>query len=203
MQHYYPDISWQQVSAQAMWTTQLQEPVVEQNCSSDTVERTPVVSSHIGAESKGGVGLRERTPVTLYLSCDDESLSPYQCLVRKQIELFAATTEDVSTNAQGRNRPIVLGQVGIRCNHCSVLPPKQRARGAMYYPRKLEGLYQAAQNMASGHLCQHCHLVPAQIKRTLQKLRENKLAAGGGKKYWAHGIRALGVTEDKDGLKFE
>jgi len=144
-----------------------------------------------------------RTLVCLYLPCDDEALSPYQCMVRQQIELFEAVEEDVNTNAQGRNRPICLGQVGIRCRHCSFLPPKLRSRGAMYYPTKLEGLYQATQNMATGHLCEYCPQIPDRIKHTLRTLRDDKASAGGGKKYWADGVRALGVYESNGILRFK
>jgi hypothetical protein len=147
--------------------------------------------------------LTGRPSIQLYLTCDDDSLSEYQCLVRKQIELFEAVVEDVESNAQGRNRPIVLGQVGIRCCHCSMLPPKHRARGAIYYPAKLQGIYQAAQNLAAAHLGVHCQNVPANIRNHLTKLRERKSSAGGGKKYWADGVRVLGVFEGRDGLRFE
>ena len=145
-----------------------------------------------------------RSSLILYIpSCDDEALSEYQCVVRKQIELFEASREDAESNAQGRNRPIVMGQVGIRCIHCTFLPPKHRARGATYYPAKLEGLYQAAQNMASGHLCEYCPHVPDAIRRELLKLRERKSSAGGGKKYWADGIKVLGVHEAEGCLRFK
>ena len=83
-------------------------------------------------------GLMGRDPVQLYMSCDDERLSAYHALARKHIEFFEAAQEDISTNARGRNRPIVLGQVGIRCRHCSELPPRRRQRAAMYYPFKLD-----------------------------------------------------------------
>ena len=148
-------------------------------------------------------GATGRPPVVLYISCDDDSLSQYQCLVRKQIELFAAGREDVESNAQGRNRPIVMGQVGIRCRHCTMLPPKHRARGAIYYPAKLYGIYQAAQNMAAAHLGEHCQHVPAPLRDDLTRHRDRKSSAGGGKKYWAEGVRVLGVYEDEDGLRFE
>jgi hypothetical protein len=144
-----------------------------------------------------------RSPTVIYMSCDNDSLSEYQCLVRKQIELFEARREDVDSNAQGRNRPIVMGQVGIRCRHCTMLPPKHRARGAIYYPAKLYGLYQAAQNMASSHLCEHCQHVPVEARAELLKLRDRKSSAGGGKKYWADGVRILGVFEDEDGLRYD
>lgn len=144
-----------------------------------------------------------RPPALLFMACDNDSLSEYQCLVRKQIELFEALSEDVETNAQGRNRPIVMGQVGIRCRHCSMLPPKHRARGAVYYPARLNGLYQAAQNMATSHLSEHCQHIREDVRNELKKLRDRKSSAGGGKKYWADGVRVLGVFEDQDGLRFE
>jgi hypothetical protein len=136
--------------------------------------------------------------ITLYMNSDEETLSQYQCVVRKQIELFAAETVDVETNAQGRNKPIVLGQVGIRCLHCASIHPKHRARGGTYYPSKLSGFYQAAQNMASAHLCEHCTHVPHPLRRQLLILRERKSSAGGGKDYWADSVKALGVIEDKE-----
>ena len=154
--------------------------------------------------SKAESGRARRSSLILYIpSCDDEALSEYQCVVRKQIELFEATREDAESNAQGRNRPIVMGQVGIRCTHCTFLTPKHRARGATYYPAKLEGLYQAAQNMASGHLCEYCPHVPDAVRRELLKLRERKSSAGGGKKYWADGVKVLGVHEAEGCLRFK
>ena len=135
---------------------------------------------------------------TLYMPSDDHTLSEYQCLARKQIELFAAQQIDVQSSAQGRNKPIVLDQVGIRCRHCADLPPKSRARGAVYYPSTLKGLYQAAQNMASSHLCVHCEEVPEQLRQELLLLRERKSSAGGGKDYWASAARALGAVEDEN-----
>lgn len=146
--------------------------------------------------------LSGKPPQALYMSCDDDSLSEYQCLVRQQIELFEALREDVVSNAKGRNKPIVIGQVGIRCRHCRLLPPKSRHRGATYYPAKLKGLYQAAQSMASGHLCNHCQHIPHSVRQELLVLRERKSSAGGGKKYWGDGVRVLGVYEDESGLRF-
>lgn len=148
-------------------------------------------------EDNGGV---ERN--VLYMACDDESLSAYQCLVRKQIQLFDADEDDVESNAQGRNKAIVLGQVGIRCRHCSKIPPRHRTRGATYYPAKLHGLYQAAQNMASAHLCKHCQLIPDALRQELIILRDRKSSAGGGKQYWADGVRVLGVVEINGVLRF-
>ena len=111
-------------------------------------------------------------------------------------------TEDVESNAQGRNKPITLGQVGIRCRHCTSLQARQRARGSVYYPSKLQGLYQAAQNMATIHLVETCKSIPEQVRAELRNIKERKSSAGGGKAYWGNGARVLGVVETEDCLRF-
>ena len=173
------------------------------NTNGDSLVNINGLSGAVQQTESSSTGISGRPPVPLYISCDDDSLSEYQCLVRKHIELFEAEIEDIESNAQGRNRPIVLGQVGIRCRHCTMLPPRHRSRGAIYYPAKLQGIYQAAQNLAIAHLGEICQNVPDDVRATLCKRRERKSSAGGGKLYWANGVRALGVFEDRDGLRFE
>jgi hypothetical protein len=146
--------------------------------------------------------LTGRQPVPLYLDCDEDTLSEYQCLLRKQIELFEATAHDVRGNAQGRNTPILLGQVGIRCRHCAHLPVAGRTRGAVYFSQTIDGIYQVAQNMSKVHLSQRCHRVPEDIQRRLQRLRGVKTRGSGGKQYWADGVRALGIYENGRSLCF-
>lgn len=137
----------------------------------------------------------------LALACDEEHLSEYQTLLRKQLEYFEADQQDEQSNVQGRKRPVYSGQVGIRCVHCAHIPLRQRSRGAVYYPAKLTGVYQAAQNMASSHLCSSCEVIPADLKTKLCKLRDQKGTAGGGKQYWADGCRAMGLCETTDGIR--
>jgi hypothetical protein len=145
-----------------------------------------------------------RPPAQLYLSCNPDHLSEFQCLIRKQIELFEAKVCEASSTAKGRNRKLVLGQVGIQCVHCHHLPPKERARGAMYYPQKLPGIYQAAQILANTHLMEVCSFVPLAIKQQLHQLKQTKSGkATAGKEYWAQTSRVLGVYEALDGLRFE
>jgi hypothetical protein len=92
-----------------------------------------------GRQSLQGAPRRSATghSFSLYIESDERNLSQYQCLARKQIEIFEATDEEAGMNAQGRNRPIQLGQVGIRCRHCSKSPPRQRKTGAVYYPNRV------------------------------------------------------------------
>lgn len=141
---------------------------------------------------------------SLFVERDERNLSQYQCLARMQMEIFEATPEDAGKNAQGRNRPILPGQIGIRCRHCYKLPPKQRKTGSTYYPNRLEGVYQTAQKMTVGHLCKHCTMIPEEIRKRLLFLKDQKSSDGGGKRYWADCVRSLGVIETPyDGLTFE
>jgi hypothetical protein len=144
-----------------------------------------------------------REPVILFMECDEDSLSEYQCLIRKQIELFEADKEEAASSVQGRNKQVVEGQVGIRCRHCTVADPRQRQKGCMYFPTKLDRIYQAAQNLSAFHLCEHCKHVPAVVRQKILVLRERKSPAGGGKRYWAEGVRCQGVFEDRVGLRFQ
>ena len=69
-----------------------------------------------------------RPPIQLYMSCNPDHLSPYQCEIRRHVELFEAKDCDVLDTTKGRNKQLVLGQVGIRCGFCQFRPAAERAR---------------------------------------------------------------------------
>ena len=105
-----------------------------------------MASAFGGAPSAGGRGQQQgymqapppRSQGTLLsLTCDDEQLSEYQMLVRKQLEIFEATQADVNDNKQGRKKKAIPGQAGIRCRHCALVPIKKRGKSAVYFPSKL------------------------------------------------------------------
>ena len=148
--------------------------------------------------------LTHRPPILLFMECDRETLSEYQCLVRQQIELFEAEMDSIKGKAQGRNTPIMLGQVGIRCKHCAIMPLGARPKGAVYFSQSVSGIYQAAQNMADVHLSSRCHQIPDDIKFRLTALRQVKRRAFVGKQYWTVGVKALGIYEEERGvLRFD
>jgi hypothetical protein len=141
-------------------------------------------------------------PMPIFMDFDEETLTEYQCLLRKQIEVFEAGPEDVKASAQGRNNPILLGQVGIRCRHCTNLPLKCRPRGAVYYSRTIDGIYQVAQNMSKLHFCRTCSQIPPPVRMKLSTLQKVNRRAAGGKEYWAEGLRVLGVYEEGNVMRF-
>lgn len=141
----------------------------------------------------------------LSLPSDNDNLSAYQCLLREQILLFSVQTADIQCSAQGRNKPITLGQVGVVCRHCARIPPGLRPCGAVYFPGRLNGLYQASQNMAINHFQKSCRSIPAEVRERLFHLKDQKSSVlGGGKHFWANGARVAGVYETEEGLlRFE
>ena len=60
-------------------------------------------------ETAAAPTLTGRLPMRIYLTCDDKTFTPYQVLVRKQIEFFETLPVDLDV-VQGRNKPIQLGQ---------------------------------------------------------------------------------------------
>ena len=159
----------------------------------------PVLPSNL---SNNSLAAQSRS-VSLYLESDEAILSDYQCLVRQQIEFFEATVDDIASSVRGRNKAIVLGQVGIRCRHCAHVPRQQRAMAATYYPAKLEGIYQTCQNLARKHLISTCPYVSLECKQRLTYLCESKSATGTGKTYWAERAEMCGVCKDDAILRFE
>lgn len=143
-------------------------------------------------------------PVILARPEDVLKLSSHQVLLRHQIEAFKASEEDVSTHTRGRNKAIMMGQVGIRCCHCAHLPVSHRQKGSTYFPASLLGLYQAAQNMSTTHMqCGLCSEMPDLIKHQFAQLLSTKVASSGaGRPFWAESAKKLGLVDTEDGIRF-
>ena len=137
---------------------------------------------------------------------DCYKLSAHQCLLREQIEYFAATENDVQTHVRGRNKAITVGQVGIRCKHCAHAPIFQRQRGSTYFPSNKLGIYQAAQNMSTTHLqCGLCTFTPLRIKEQFAAIMADRQRNenGAGRPYWAKSATQVGLIDTAEhGIRF-
>lgn len=137
----------------------------------------------------------------LALPTDKGLVSTYQSLIRESLEFFEAQTEDIAWSMQGRKNKIVHKQIGVRCRFCAHRPAREKGRGSVYFPGKLTGVYQAAQNMTFTHLLESCKDIPADIRETLGEARKNQRIhdkRGGGKKYWVESGKNMGLHE-RDG----
>ena len=151
-----------------------------------------------------GPEVPESLPAVLALPEDDTKLSAYQILLRNQIEAFSATSDDLATHARGRNKPINLGQVGIRCRHCKHVALNRRKKGSVYFPFSLLGLYQAAQNMGSSHFHdgESCNEMSTELKEKFVESIACKSTVGSGKQYWAMSAGKLGLVDTYHGIRF-
>jgi hypothetical protein len=145
-------------------------------------------------------------PVCLARSVDKYKLSDHQTLLRQQIEAFQATQDDVMTHTRGRNKPILLGQVGIRCRHCAHLPVSRRQKASTYFPSNKFGIYQAAQNMSTVHIqCGLCTEMPEAIKLKFIEIvsaKKMNCSSGAGRPYWAQSATQLGLVDTEEGIRF-
>ena len=114
--------------------------------------------------------------LTLLLAMPDDGtcLNEQLCLVRANIEVFTSTEADISAPAPGRKKTIHVGQVGLRCIHCShgitssssssSSPNNERkAKRAVSYPANIQRIYRSVLDMKLDHfkLCPH---VPMELK---------------------------------------
>lgn len=159
----------------------------------------------------------------LALPSDRTCLTVYQMLLRQSLEYFTATTDDVESRVRGRKQKIRLGQLGVRCRYCAHLPVSQRGKGAVYYPKTLLNVYQAAQNIAGAHLScedeQHhhgavrmmgagtltttttsCPYLPAWVAEEIAVQKPRRDASKAGRSYWVEACKNMGVMERDGGL---
>jgi hypothetical protein len=79
-------------------------------CLMTTAAAATTKTSTPTASSSSSRVLAGRPPVPLSLDLDSMALSPYQCELRKHIELFETQPDDIKSGVQGRNVPIKVGQ---------------------------------------------------------------------------------------------
>ena len=140
--------------------------------------------------------------VPLGLEEDKFWLSELQCYLRSNFaEVFAATEEDIAAPMHGRNKPIALGQVGIRCMHCREDSPCERGQQATSYPSLISGIYNSVQQMLRLHFdC--CLAMPVEVRNKIEALKASSSARGGRKQYWIDSSRRIGLIDTAQGIHF-
>ncbi|GAX20334.1 hypothetical protein FisN_9Hh043 [Fistulifera solaris] len=218
---YFPTVNMNQPSPATTYafppstTQQTAAPPVPANTAVPPVLAQPhrKLSSQVTSSSTTSSSSSIYSSRSLYLPEDADHLSLYQCLLRQQIEFFAADWGDVAV-IQGRNKPVLRRQVGIRCIHCAHLPIKSRDKGSSYFSARLDALYQSAQNLAKKHLLQKCRQIPPNIREQLAQLKHvvprstrggsaTPQTSGSGKGYWAEAAQKVGVFEDEANGRLE
>jgi hypothetical protein len=152
-------------------------------------------------------GTLSELPACLSMASDRQRLSRIQVWLRLQIEVFGASTMDVDEHVRGRNKPVRLGQVGLRCRHCAHVSAVNRGQGAVYFPSSTMGLYQAAQNMYAKHFNGSCRHLPTTTRAQFASLittptttTKGSTISGAGRKYWASTAQSFGLVDTVQGI---
>lgn len=176
-----------------------------QRTKGDPVEPTPEL-----IEASKGPFSELDEPLALALEEDKEWLTPIHCFVRRHcVEAFTAKEADIQTPSKGKRKPIIVGQVGIRCPHCKPDPTVvestpagelQRERGSVYYPTSLASIYNATMNLLQRHL-HSCPKVPQKIMDRYRELKKDDARSGTSKKYWIESAKSMGFIDTIGGIR--
>ena len=139
----------------------------------------------------------------LALPSDRDSLSDRQCYVRSEmVEIFAASQKDVAARHSKGAQKLVIGQVGIRCVHCSHLRPRDRAERSVCYPKSICRIYQTVADMQRFHF-ENCREIPDHVRQLYKKLKTTRpRGVGSPQSYWVSSAKTLGLVDTSDGIRF-
>lgn len=143
-------------------------------------------------------------PLLLAQKEDRISLSETLCTIRENIEVFTATSVDVDAPAPGRKRPVVVGQVGLRCVHCRHnTNSSDRVKRAVCFPSSIKRIYRTVIDMKLDHF-QHCPFVPRELKARLDELKAvNTRSTGTTMQYFVRAAQKMGMVDGPTGVRFE
>ena len=139
--------------------------------------------------------------VLLGIPEDKEWLSDMDCFIRRNLEVFCATAEDVDFAHQDRKYPITVGQVGIRCIHCALAGGGAACRGnAIAFPYSINGIYEAVREFQRLHL-ESCDNLPAATRQKLEEVKGSSSLSSVLRKYYVLAANALGMYDTPDGIR--
>ena len=166
---------------------------------------THLKSVTIESGANGSTGMRTADGILLLSLPEDRiSLSETLCIVRENVEVFIATEADVKAPAPGRKRPVVEGQVGLRCIHCrAAVHQSEKVKRAVCFPSSIKRIYRTVIDMKLDHF-KACRFVPIELKLKLEELRAtNARSTGTTMQYFVQAAKRMGMLDGGHGIRFE
>jgi len=144
----------------------------------------------------------DRTAYLLSTPLDTDSLSDRQCYVRSHfVELFIATSVDVSTRHSRGAQKLHLNQIGLRCAYCVKLKGRDRAERAICYPSSISRIYQTVADMQRFHF-ESCVAIPPKVLHAYKSLKTTRpRGVGSPQSYWDKSAREIGLVDTVDGIQ--
>jgi len=163
------------------------------------VQRSSQEAAKILAETLEQKGpLSPSCRIVLAVPEDKEWLSDMDCFIRKQLEVFCASKDDVTSAQNDRKYPVFVGQVGIRCLHCATA---NVATGtAVAYPYAISQVYESVREFQRLHL-DSCENLPEATKSKLTAFNGSSSLSSVLRKYYILAAKALGLQDMRDGIR--
>ncbi len=136
---------------------------------------------------------------------DDKNLNAIHSFVRRNIEVFAATDNDITAPAPGRKHTLVKGQVGLRCVHCRHITARKRTKRATCYPSSIARVYNCVSDMKFDHFS-NCKYLPTEERSLFNDLKAGIVGSSRAKsgsntaKYYRKSAVEIGMIEAKNGI---
>jgi hypothetical protein len=155
-----------------------------------------------GNEGRDGLDSSQKR-MLLAMPTDIESLSDRQCYVRTDfVEVFAASEKDVASRHSKGAQKLSVGQVGIRCIHCSNVRTRDRAERAVCYPSSISRIYQTVADMQRFHF-EQCGQIPEETRRIYKSLKTTRpRGMGSPQGYWIESAKRLNLVDSENGIRF-
>jgi hypothetical protein len=167
---------------------------------------TFMLAAHSPISSKANTDIH-RSPGRSNVSLGEENRNSYMCLIRQQLELFELNPDDVAL-CKARNVSVALGQVALRCRHCTCISVAFRPKGSLVVAKMHKSLYKHFNIGTNRHIEKHCPFVPKATKKMLESLRIQNSYRGQTSFWqdfgsWCAQAKEEGVVETHRGLRFK
>lgn len=156
--------------------------------SAATVEESDIVSSRPASTSQ----------VLLSVPQDSEWLSDFDCSLRKMVEVFHATRDQVDDHiSHGSAQQIKEGQIGIKCACCSRNADKITGDESIF-PASLESLPAEVRKLQD-HFEKCPSFLEEEREAYIQIIQGDSVITPASRKYYVAAAKTLGLFDSPDG----
>jgi len=136
--------------------------------------------------------------VLLAIDEDKDWLSENDTYLRRNIEVFCATSDHIQT--KGRHTKILIGQIGLRCVHCSKsLSGKDVPKSAVFFPKTIDKIYSYVRKFYQDHL-KSCPSMSDEMKAH-GSFNVNVSISNILRKYYVDSAKKLGMRDTESGIR--
>jgi len=137
--------------------------------------------------------------VLLGIDEDKDWLSENDCHLRKNIEVFCATSESI--RAKGRHSKVSIGRIGLRCVHCAKFTnDKALPVSALFFPKTMDKIYACVREFHQKHL-KYCPSISKEGKIWVESFNGSMTMSIVLRQYYVDSAQKLGMRDTASGIR--